>query len=75
MHKEKKYVKKPVVVSAYQTDKEVTIHTLEGNMKANTGDFIITGINGEQYPCKPEIFFQTYQELTSDDSFGNQSIL
>lgn len=56
-----KYRKKPVVVEAYQTDKEIIIHTLEGDMKANIGDYIITGVQGEQYPCKPDIFEQTYE--------------
>lgn len=59
---QKKYVKKPVFVEAYQTDKEVIIHTLEGDMKAFPGDYIITGIHGEQYPCKPDIFKETYKE-------------
>jgi hypothetical protein len=56
-----KYRKKPVIVEAYQTDKEIIIHTLEGDMKANVGDYIITGVNGEQYPCKPDIFEKTYE--------------
>ena len=43
----KKYRKKPVIVEAYQTDKEMIIHTLEGDMKASIGDYIIKGINGE----------------------------
>ena len=60
---EKKYVKKPVVIEAYQTDKEVIISTLEGDMKAMPGDYIITGVHGEQYPCKPDIFNETYEEL------------
>ena len=55
-----KYRKKPVVVEAYQTDREIIIHALEGDMKANIGDYIITGVNGEQYPCKPDIFAKTY---------------
>lgn len=59
----KKYVKKPVVIEAYQTDKELIIHTLEGDMKALPGDYIITGIHGEQYPCKPDIFEETYEEI------------
>lgn len=59
----KKYIKKPVVIEAYQTDKELTIHTLEGDMKANPGDYIITGVHGEQYPCKPDIFKATYKEI------------
>lgn len=60
----KKYIKKPVVIEAYQTDKELIIHTLEGDMKAMPGDYIITGVNGEQYPCKPDIFHKTYEEYT-----------
>jgi len=64
--KTKKYIKKPVVIEAYQTDKEVIIHTLEGDMKASPGDFIITGIDGEQYPCKPDIFYKTYEEVSED---------
>ncbi len=58
----KKYVKKPVVIEAYQTDVELVIHTLEGDMLARPGDYIITGVNGEQYPCKEEIFLKTYDE-------------
>lgn len=61
----KKYRKKPVIITAYQTDKEVIIHTLEGDMTASAGDYIITGVNGEKYPCKPDIFEKTY-ELVDD---------
>lgn len=55
--------KKPVEITAYKADKETVIHTLEGDMKADKGDYIITGINGEQYPCKPDIFHKTYDIL------------
>lgn len=34
----------------------LSIHTLEGNMSASIGDYIIKGVNGEFYPCKPDIF-------------------
>ena len=61
-----KYRKKPVVIEAYQTDKEMIIHTLEGDMKADIGDYIITGVQGEQYPCKPDIFEQTYEKVGKD---------
>ena len=37
------------------------IKTLEGEMTANVGDFIIKGVAGEFYPCKPEIFEATYE--------------
>lgn len=56
-----KYRKKPIIIEAYQTDKEVHITTLEGIMKASIGDYIITGVNGEKYPCKPDIFEKTYE--------------
>jgi len=39
------------------------IETLEGVMKANLGDWIIKGIKGEFYPCKPDIFEQTYEPV------------
>lgn len=59
----KKFIKKPVMVEAYQTEEEVVIKTLEGDMKASKGDWIITGVEGERYPCKPEIFKKTYEEV------------
>jgi hypothetical protein len=37
------------------------IKTLEGDMRANEGDFIIRGVKGEFYPCKPDIFEATYE--------------
>ena len=41
----------------------IEIETLEGMMIANFGDYIIKGIKGEFYPCKPDIFQQTYEEV------------
>jgi hypothetical protein len=41
----------------------VEIDTLEGAHRANTGDFIIKGIKGELYPCKPDIFEMTYDKI------------
>jgi hypothetical protein len=41
-------------------DGGLRIPTLEGIMIANTGDYIIKGVNGEFYPCKPDIFMKTY---------------
>lgn len=37
------------------------IKTLEGTMRASIGDYIIKGVNGEFYPCKPDIFEKTYE--------------
>lgn len=39
----------------------LVIHTLEGDHVANKGDYIIKGIAGEFYPCKPDIFNDTYE--------------
>lgn len=39
------------------------IPTLEGNMIAQEGDWIIKGIKGEFYPCKPDIFAMTYEKV------------
>jgi hypothetical protein len=38
------------------------IHTLEGTMRADLGDWIIKGVKGELYPCKPDIFAATYEQ-------------
>lgn len=43
-----------------ETSGEISIQTLEGTMVANIGDYIIKGIKGELYPCKPDIFKATY---------------
>lgn len=45
------------IVNAY-------IKTLEGVMVARDGDYIIKGVQGEFYPCKPDIFEQTYEAVT-----------
>ena len=58
-----KFRKKPVVVEAYKADREMNIRTLEGTIHASVGDWIITGVNGERYPCKPDIFEKTYEPV------------
>ena len=58
-----KYRKKPIIVEAYQAKEEMLIETLEGVMKASKGDYVITGVNGERYPCKPDIFEKTYEKV------------
>lgn len=67
------YKKKPITVQAYKTDKEVYIETLEGTMKANIGDYIIKGVKGEYYPCKPDVFNETYSkiEIAKEDGCWN----
>lgn len=46
------------------TNEYLMIDTLEGQMKASKGDYIIRGVEGEIYPCKPDIFIQTYELIT-----------
>jgi hypothetical protein len=45
---------------------EFSISTLEGVMIASTGDFIIKGVQGEFYPCKPDIFEKTYEVVNEN---------
>ena len=40
-----------------------TIHTLEGDMTCSPGDWVIKGVQGEFYPCKPDIFAATYDPV------------
>ncbi len=82
-----KYRKKPMVIEAFQINKEnihkieqwcggsikgvklpiteqcIDIQTLEGEMRANFGDYVIQEVKGEFYPCKPDIFEQTYEKV------------
>ena len=51
----------PMVGMSPDTTNSPTITTLEGNMKVSNGDFIIKGVQGEYYPCKPDIFYETYE--------------
>lgn len=49
---------------AFHIDREgVHIATLEGEMLARPGDWIIRGVKGEYYPCKPDIFAATYEQV------------
>lgn len=76
-----KFRKKPVVVEATQWFKmgdhpEVYIdksymtpvmNTLEGLISVSVGDWIITGVKGEVYPCKPDIFAMTYEPVEEQE--------
>jgi hypothetical protein len=48
----------------HENDDCYLIPTLEGTMKFNRGDMLITGVNGEIYPCKPDIFEKTYEAVS-----------
>jgi uncharacterized Zn finger protein (UPF0148 family) len=49
----------------------VIIHTLEGDMRATDGDYIIKGVKGEFYPCRKDIFEETYEKI--DKLKGNEN--
>lgn len=72
-----KFRKKPIVIEAFQwfshnpsfegmqpdlnSPSGFSCNTLEGKLNISSGDWIIKGINGEFYPCKPDIFEKTYE--------------
>lgn len=72
-----KFRKKPILIEAEQwfwgkeiegvcwgfsnLGRETYIDTLHGRMQVSPGDWIITGVNGEKYPCKPDIFEKSYE--------------
>ena len=58
-----KYRKLPIIIDAVRITERIKISTLEGVMIGNPGDWLITGVRGEQYPCKHEIFIQTYEPV------------
>jgi len=51
----------------YGPEAHILIHTLEGAMRAQVGDWIIRGVQGEFYPCKSDIFEATYERVADDD--------
>jgi hypothetical protein len=61
--KARRFRKKPVVIEAYQTQTKTVIETLAGVMTVYPGDWIITGVAGERYPCTDEIFRETYEPV------------
>jgi hypothetical protein len=77
-----KFRKKPVVIEATQWFKDgdhakvvmheifqtPVVYTLEGYHEVTPGDWIITGVKGEHYPCKPDIFSMTYEPV--DMAYG-----
>ena len=51
----------------FEKDKIPYIDTMEGKMLIRDGDYIITGIEGERYPCKPDIFHKTYEPVDGEE--------
>jgi len=58
-----KFVKKPVVIDARRLREKLEIKTREGTLSGYHGDWLITGVEGEKYPCDNAIFRKTYSPL------------
>ncbi|MDR2278902.1 MAG: hypothetical protein LBE23_13680 [Vagococcus sp.] len=58
-----KAIYKDETVKLFGEPNKLTIETLEGTIFADVGDYIIRGIQGEIYPCKPDIFEETYERV------------
>ncbi|WP_190325524.1 hypothetical protein [Leuconostoc carnosum] len=60
-----------------ETSKEIFdyyVHTLEGKMYFNNGDYLIQGVHGEIYSCKPDIFEETYVKVNDTDRISPDDI-
>ncbi|GIO13542.1 hypothetical protein J19TS2_30970 [Cohnella xylanilytica] len=68
-----------VPVGRYNDDGTFQIVTLEGEHKCSIGDYVIKGVKGEFYPCKPDIFEATYDEVPDenrwDDAINNAKFM
>ena len=53
----------------------LAVATLEGVMLAKPGDWVIRGVQGEFYPCKPDIFAETYERVEEPHRFGSRAAL
>lgn len=61
--KKVKAIKKPIPVNARQVSKKTIVKTIEGTLIAQPGDWILTGVDGEEWPVKKEIFEKTYKVI------------
>ncbi len=63
------YRKKPITIEAVRLTDRIEIETREGVMVGEPGDWLITGVEGEKYPCKDSIFRKTYDPAGSYPPF------
>ena len=61
------YRKRPIVVDAEWMSEPFLVETLEGCMQGPAGDYLITGVEGEQYPCAASVFEATYDKVEEED--------
>ena len=57
----------------FDKNDSLSVKTLEGDVTASVGDYIIRGANGELYPCKPDIFLKTYENVTEEPKIRIES--
>ena len=68
--------KLPTVMNSNK-DTQLVVSTLEGDMKISKKDYVIKGVNGEFYPCKPDIFEKTYdvvENVERPQTFGEKAV-
>ena len=61
-----RFRKLPVIIDAVRIRNRVTIDTREGTLKGYPGEWLITGVAGEKYPCADDIFRATYEPVNAD---------
>ena len=59
----RQFRKRPVVITAAQMTDQFLVDTLEGTMRGEASDWLVTGVAGEQYPVRDDIFRSTYEEM------------
>ena len=55
------YEKRPLPIKARKMYEDFTVHTLEGTMQGKAGDYLVIGIDGENYPCHKKVFEKSYR--------------
>ena len=63
---QQQYRKRPVEIDATRLVEETKVDTLEGAITGNVGDWLITGVRGEQYPCPPDVFDRNYEHVSGN---------
>jgi hypothetical protein len=53
--------KLPIVIKAAKQEEAFEVETLEGTMRGKPGDWLMVGVNNEEYPCDREVFEKTYE--------------
>ena len=61
-----KFQKRPIVIHAHRMSHPFTVHTLEGPLQGQPGDWLVTGVQDEQYPVADHIFRQTYEPVDDE---------